>query len=72
MGNAESLNKDVQIGESLCGSCPILSKIWTSISPGIYKGQRKVTIFVKEFTVSDSDDTKAFFENGVNVCFIWY
>jgi hypothetical protein len=66
MGAAESVLKEVEVGEAL----PLTSgiyRIWTDVHPCVYRGRRKTTVFIRSFAETDSEETRKFFENGIQV-----
>uniref|UniRef100_A0A914W3S4 Protein kinase domain-containing protein n=1 Tax=Plectus sambesii TaxID=2011161 RepID=A0A914W3S4_9BILA len=64
MGAAESAMKDLQVGEALPATSGVY-RIWTDVHPCVYRGQRKATVFIRSFADTDSEETRKFFENGI-------
>lgn len=68
MGSGQSSSLDeVEFGESLPTTSSNVHKIWTSISPARYQKTQNVTVFLKNFNKSETEETKKFYENGTNV-----
>ncbi len=66
MGVQHSILKDVEGGECLSETC-LLYKCWSSVFPGRYRAELSVTVFLREFAETDSEETRKFFENGIQV-----
>lgn len=59
-----SSSKDVEIGEETSHSTT-LYRIWTHVYPCLLTKRRKCTLFVRQFSETDSKETRSFFENGI-------
>lgn len=66
MGAEQSCANDIEIGESLPTSSNIY-KIWTTVAPARYEKNQDVTVFTKNFTENDTEETRKFYENGIKV-----
>lgn len=66
MGAGESVMKDVQMGEALPATSGVY-RIWSDVHPCVYRDRRKATVFIRSFADTDSEETRKFFENGIQV-----